>query len=779
MTDTPRAVSPPDLEAIAIGRQAEVAGGVPAVASSLREILRETGIVRGIRASSQMNQKGGFDCPGCAWPDPDDERSHFEFCENGIKAIAEEATRAVADRNFFASHSVKEIAEQTDHWIGKRGRIAEPMLLERGATHYRPVSWNEAFEIIGEELRSLATPDEAIFYTSGRTSNEAAFLYQLFVREYGTNNLPDCSNMCHESSGAAMLPTIGVGKGTVRLDDFEKAELIIVIGQNPGTNHPRMLTALQDAKRRGTKIISINPLREAGLVRFKHPQEVRGVVGSGTEITDLWLPVRINGDVALLKGIMREILDRAEAGDDVLDRAFIASHTEGFESFASALRQVSWNLIEQESGVGLEQIREAAQMAMSTDRIIVCWAMGLTQHRNAVSNIQEIVNLLLMRGSIGKPGAGACPVRGHSNVQGDRTMGIWERPRPDFLDALDREFGIDAPREHGLDTVESIHAMEEGRAKVFIAMGGNFLSATPDTHRTASALRKCRLTVHISTKLNRAHCVSGERALILPALGRTEIDEQASGEQFVSVENSMGIVHSSRGRLHPVSKHLKSEPAIVAGMARATLGNRSKVDWESLAEDYDRIRDSIERVIPGFDRYNERVREPGGFYLPNSARDREFKTVNGKAEFTVHEIEPLHLKDGQLVMMTIRSHDQYNTTIYGLNDRYRGISNGRRVVFMNETDMRARGLEAKDEVDLVSHFRDETRRAERFAVVPYEIPKGCVATYFPEGNELVALDDTARVSNTPVSKSVIVTLHPRSQDRRGESVRGSFGGEIS
>jgi molybdopterin-dependent oxidoreductase alpha subunit len=761
MTHTPRAVSPPDLEAIAIGRQAEVAGGVPAVASSLREILRETGIVRGIRASSQMNQKGGFDCPGCAWPDPDDERSHFEFCENGIKAIAEEATRAVADRNFFASHSVKEIAEQTDHWIGKRGRIAEPMLLERGATHYRPVSWNEAFEIIGEELRSLATPDEAIFYTSGRTSNEAAFLYQLFVREYGTNNLPDCSNMCHESSGAAMLPTIGVGKGTVRLDDFEKAELIIVIGQNPGTNHPRMLTALQDAKRRGTKIISINPLREAGLVRFKHPQEVRGVVGSGTEITDLWLPVRINGDVALLKGIMREILDRADAGDDVLDEAFIAAHTEGFDLFARALREVPWERIERESGIRRDQIREAAAMVMRTDRIIVCWAMGLTQHRNAVSNIQEIVNLLLMRGSVGKPGAGACPVRGHSNVQGDRTMGIWERPRPEFLDALDREFGIVSPRAHGLDTVEAIHAMEQGRAKVFIAMGGNFLSATPDTHRTAAALRRCSLTVHVSTKLNRAHCVTGSRALILPPLGRTESDVQASGEQFVSVENSMGIVHTSRGRLRPISKDLRSEPAIVAGMARATLGSSSRIAWETLVADYDRIRSAIERVIPGFERYNERVRDPGGFYLPNSARERDFRTTSGKAQFTVHEIEPLQLQPGQLVMMTIRSHDQYNTTIYGLDDRYRGVFHGRRVVFVNEADMRERHLEAKEEVDLVSHFQNEQRRAERFAVVPYEIPRGCIATYFPEGNELVPMDDTARVSNTPASKSVIVTIAKR------------------
>jgi molybdopterin-dependent oxidoreductase alpha subunit len=609
------------------------------------------------------------------------------------------------------------------------------------------------------ELNALASPDDAIFYTSGRTSNEAAFLYQLFVRQFGTNNLPDCSNMCHESSGSALTETIGVGKGTVTLDDFDLADLIFIIGQNPGTNHPRMLTALQKAKRRGCRIVHVNPLPEVGTTRFKHPQEIFGMLGKGTELADLFLQVRINGDVALLKGIMKELLEEEErTPGQVLDHEFITEQTSGFESFSDALRRVGWDEIGEQSGINREQIREAALMMMSSARTICCWAMGLTQHKNAVANIQEIVNLLLLRGQIGKPGAGVCPVRGHSNVQGDRTMGIWERPTEAFLASLAKEFNFEPPREHGLDTVEAIKAMHAHAGKVFFALGGNFLSATPDTEFTAEALRRCRLTVHVSTKLNRAHLITGEQALVLPCLGRTELDAQAAGLQFVSVENSMGVVQASRGSLEPASVHLLSEPAIVARLAAATLGERSRVDWLALAGNYDLIRAGIERVIPGFDDYNRRVREPGGFYLPNLARQRRFMTASGKANFTVHELPRHDLRPGQFLMMTMRSHDQFNTTIYGLDDRYRGIYQGRRVVFLNPQDIKDAGLKAGQLVDLTSHFEGEERTAPRFVVVPYSIPVGCAATYFPEANVLVPIGSVAEKSNTPASKSVVISI---------------------
>ncbi|HVF86602.1 MAG TPA: FdhF/YdeP family oxidoreductase, partial [Pyrinomonadaceae bacterium] len=591
--------------------------------------------------------------------------------------------------------------------------------------------------------------------------NEAAFLYQLFVRQFGTNNLPDCSNMCHESSGTALTETIGVGKGTVTLDDFNCAEAIFVIGQNPGTNHPRMLTALQAAKRNKCRIVHINPLPETGMQRFKHPQEVSGLVGRGTLLADLFLQVRINGDVALLKGIMKELLEEeARRTGEVLDHQFIAEHTAGFQEFAKELHGVAWEEIIEGSGIARAEIREAARIMMQSERTIVCWAMGLTQHKNAVANIQEIVNLLLLRGQIGKPGAGVCPVRGHSNVQGDRTMGIWERPTEAFLEALAREFDFAPPPRHGYDTVESIKAMHGGKAKVFFALGGNFLSATPDTEYTAEALRRTRLTVHVSTKLNRAHLVTGEQALILPCLGRTERDAQGSGEQFVSVENSMGVVHASRGSLDPASPHLLSEAAIVARLAEATLGRRGTVNWLSLIEDYDRIRERIARTIPGFDDYNRRVREPGGFYLPNLARERKFITATGRANFTVHPLPRHTLAPGQFLMMTMRSHDQFNTTIYGLDDRYRGIFNERRVVFLNAEDIEEAGLKKGDVVDLVSHFDDEERTARRFIVVPYSIPRRCAATYFPETNVLVPVGSVAERSNTPTSKSVVISLRP-------------------
>ncbi|HEY4426466.1 MAG TPA: FdhF/YdeP family oxidoreductase [Pyrinomonadaceae bacterium] len=738
----------------------KAAGGAPAIITAVKTISEEMGLVRGVRTLLKVNQTGGVDCPGCAWPEPDRERSHFEFCENGAKHVADEATTKRVTPEFFQQWSVAELLEQSDQWLNAQGRLTHPMLLHRDATHYEPIGWDDAFELLAGELNSLNYPDQAIFYTSGRTSNEAAFLYQLFVRQFGTNNLPDCSNMCHESSGSALSETVGVGKGTVTLDDFEEAQAIFVIGQNPGTNHPRMLTSLERAKRRGCKLVHINPLPEVGMTRFKHPQDVLGLLGSGTILADLFLQVRINGDVALLKGITKAVLAR----EDALDRDFIAQYTTGFDEFVSALETVSWNEIVEQSGVEREQIEQAARIFVDSERTIFCWAMGLTQHRNAVANIQEIVNLMLLRGQVGKPGAGLCPVRGHSNVQGDRTVGIWERPTEAFLDKLGETFDFEPPRNHGFDTVRAIHAMHEGQGKVFFALGGNFLSATPDTDFTAAALRRCRLTAHVSTKLNRSHLITGDRALILPCLGRTEIDAQASGLQFVTTENSMGVVQVSRGSLQPASEELLSEPQIVARLSRATLEHRTTVNWEELANDYDQIRDAIERVIPGFDDYNRRVREPGGFYLPNAARNRVFNTKSGKAQFTVHELPQHDLGPEQFLMMTIRSHDQFNTSVYTENDRYRGISDGRRVVFLNEEDIAAAGLKAQQVVDLVSHFEGEERIARAFIVVPYDIPRRCAATYFPEANVLVPVRHVALKSNTPVSKSVVITIRPATEE---------------
>ena len=740
-------------------KKSKAAGGVPAIVETLKVVSSEMGLVRGARTLLKVNQLGGVDCPGCAWPEPDRERSHFEFCENGAKHIADEATTKRVTPEFFQQWSVADLALQTDQWLGAQGRITHPMLLRRGATHYEAVSWDSAFELLAAELNSLNYPDQAIFYTSGRASNEAAFLYQLFVRQFGTNNLPDCSNMCHESSGTALNETIGIGKGTVTLEDFDRAEAIFVIGQNPGTNHPRMLSALQRAKRNGCKLVHINPLPEVGMIRFKHPQQVFGLLGAGTELADLFLQVKINGDVALLKGISKAVLARG-----ALDKEFIDTHTVGFREFVSALEEVSWEEIVAQAGVAQDLIEKAADVFASSERTIFCWAMGLTQHRNAVANIQEIVNLMLLRGQIGKPGAGVCPVRGHSNVQGDRTVGIWERPTAAFLDKLGEEFSFEPPRNHGFDTVKAIEAMHDGQAKVFFALGGNFLSATPDTDFTAAALRRCRLTAHVSTKLNRSHLITGDRALILPCLGRTEVDTQENGPQFVTTENSMGVVQRSQGSLEPASDELLSEPQIVARLARATFEHRTTVDWEQFAANYDLVRDAIERVVPGFENYNARVREPGGFYLPNGPRERVFKTPSGKAVFTVHPLPDLKLEPGQFLMMTIRSHDQFNTSVYTENDRYRGISNNRRVVFLNQEDIAAAGLKAQQSVDLVSHFNGEERVASKFTVVPYDIPRGCAATYFPEANVLVPVGSVAEKSNTPASKSVVISI-------KGNSVR--------
>ncbi|MEZ4699475.1 MAG: FdhF/YdeP family oxidoreductase [Rhodothermales bacterium] len=752
-----RAEPPEETTRLDLRPPPERAAGVAAIRSALRIIREEMRLGRGLNILRRVNQREGFDCPGCAWPDPAGRRSSLgEYCENGAKAVASEATEKRIGPDFFAEYSVDDLLGQSDYWHNQQGRLTHPMILREGSRHYEPIAWDDAFTRIAAHLQALDSPDQALFYTSGRTSNEAAFLYQLFGRLFGTNNFPDCSNMCHESSGMALGAVIGSGKGTVTLDDFDVAEVIVVIGQNPGTNHPRMLSALQRAKRNGATILHINPLPEAGLKRFNHPQEVAGWLSRGTMLADQFLQVRINGDVALLKGLMKAMIERH--GEAALDRAFIDPKTDGVEGFLEDLRTESWETIGEESGIDRDEIDRAADILARRERIIVCWAMGLTQHKNAIANIQSCVNLLLMRGAFGKLGAGACPVRGHSNVQGDRTMGITPRPAQPFLDALAARYGFEPPRRPGLDTVDAIQAMHAGRAHVFFALGGNFLSATPDTAFTAEALRRCRLTVQVSTKLNRAHLVTGREALILPCLGRTEVDLQASGRQFVTVENSMGIVHTSRGFLPPASEHLLSEPALVARLARAVLGAASPQPWEAWAGDYNRIREEIEAVIPGFTDYNRRVREPDGFYLPNGPRSGVFKTDTGRAMFTVHTIPRSALPEGQYLMMTIRSHDQYNTTIYGLDDRYRGIKGARRVVMMNPEDMADAGLKERDVVDLTSHFHGETRRAEAFQVVPFAIPRRCVATYFPEANVLVPIGSTADGSNTPASKSVVVSL---------------------
>ena len=768
---TPGAQPPEEQAQVKLRAPDRVAAGMRALAESLKFTARETGFARAISDWLKINKKDGFDCQSCAWPNPDRDRHVFEFCENGVKALTSEATKKQIGPEFFRKHSIADLQEQTDHWLELQGRLVHPMVKREGASHYQPIDWNDAFELMARELNALPTPNAATFYTSGRTSNEAAFLYQLFARQFGTNNLPDCSNMCHESSGVALKESIGIGKGCVRLEDFEWTDAIFIIGQNPGTNHPRMLTTLERAKKSGATIVAINPIRETGLISVvnPNPQEYRNplkfaakmLLNRGTPLADLWLPVRINGDMAAMRGIMKEMLEEEDRRPGAaLDRQFIDQYTTGFEEFAAHVCATPWDQILEISALTREQIRTAAEIAMRAKRIICCWAMGLTQHKNAVATIQEVMNFLLLGGNIGKRGAGPCPIRGHSNVQGDRTMGIWERMTDAFRDKLGREFQFSPPRGHGTNTVETIKKMHEGEIQFFFAMGGNFLAAPPDTEYTAKALQKCRVTAHVSTKLNRAHLITGEIALILPCLGRSEIDRQESGEQFVTVEDSMGIINPSRGHAEPASQHLLSEPAIVAGLAKATLGSRSTVGWDGLVANYDRIRDRIERVVPGFENFNARIRKDV-FYLPNDARDRrKFNNPEGKAKFSISQLTPPNLAPDQYLMTTVRSHDQFNTTIYGLNDRYRGVYNGRRVIFMNGDDIKAAGLRQGQLVDLTSYYRDETRTACHFMVAPMEIARRCTATYFPEANVLVSINNSADRSNTPVSKSLVISIAP-------------------
>ncbi|MFY1697134.1 MULTISPECIES: FdhF/YdeP family oxidoreductase [unclassified Solwaraspora] len=739
---------------LTVGEPATSAAGLPGVTHALRAGVAQMGVRRTALTLARVNQPGGFDCPGCAWPEPAAKhRAHAEFCENGAKAVAEEATLRRVTPEFFAAHPISELATRSDHWLGQQGRLTHPMVRRPGADHYTPIDWDEAFGLIADQLRALDSPDRAAFYTSGRTSNEAAFLYQLFARSLGTNNLPDCSNMCHESSGVALLSTIGIGKGSVTLDDLHRAKLIVVVGQNPGTNHPRMLSALERAKRDGATIVAVNPLPEAGLIRFRNPQRPGGLVGAGTPLADHFLQIRIGGDLALFQAIGALLV-----ATDAVDTDFVDTHTSGYADYRAARAQVDWPTVTAATGLDRAQIVEVAKLFADSEATIVCWAMGLTQRQDSVDAIREIVNVQLLRGMIGKPGAGLCPVRGHSNVQGDRTMGIWHEP-PAWLPALGRQLGVPMPTATGLDTVGAIRAMRDGDVRVFMALGGNFAAASPDTAVTEAALASCALTVHVSTKLNRSHVVPGGTSLILPCLGRTERDRQPGGEQFVTVEDSMSAVHASRGRLAPASDHLLSEVAIVARLARATLPD-SPVPWEAYQADYATIRATIAGAVPGFADFERRVAEPDGFVLPHPPRDRRtFATPSGRAAFTVSPLTVIEVPPGRLLLQTMRSHDQYNTTIYGLDDRYRGIRGGRRVVFVHPDDLAALGVADGDVVDLVSEWSDQVeRRAKAFRAVSYPTARGCAAAYFPEANVLVPLDSTAAGSNTPTSKQIIIRL---------------------
>ena len=750
---------------VKVGPPKTSAVGIPAIGHALQAAVSEMGLRRGARTLIALNQVEGFDCPGCAWADPKaDKRAHAEFCENGAKATSWEATRDRVGREFFATHSIPELLGEDSHSLEHHGRLTEPMYLAPGADHYTPISWDDALALVATRLRAMPDPNRAAFYTSGRASNEAAFAFQLLARRLGTNNLPDCSNMCHESSGTALVETIGVGKGVVTLDDItDHAELIVIVGQNPGTNHPRMLSALEKAKLRGARIVTANPLPEAGLVRFKNPQSVRGLIGGGTKLTDRYLPVRVNGDLAMFAGVNKALLAREDAAPGtIFDHEFIEKYCDGFEEACQSWRNLEWSVLEFQSGLTRKQIEEFATDVVAAKSVIVTWAMGITQHRNAVATIREIVNFLLLRGNIGRPGAGPSPIRGHSNVQGDRTMGIWEKVPDTFLDKLRDEFGFDPPRAHGHDTVDTIRAMRDGQIDVFFALGGNFVAATPDTAVSEAAMKKCALTVHVATKLNRSHLCHGTEALLLPCLSRSERDVQAGVEQFLTVEDTMSMVHSTHGRLEPGSDYLRSEVSIVCGLGNALFGE--DIGWTSMASDYALIRRHIEKVVDGFENFEERVKEPGGFMLPRGPHDsRTFKTKTGKARFTVNEPDAIVVPEGHLLLQTVRSHDQFNTTVYGLDDRYRGIHGGRRVVFVNETDLRERNLSDGDMVDLISVWTDGERRANGFRAVVYPTPKGCAATYFPEANVLVPLDATAIGSNTPTSKSVIIRIEPASR----------------
>ncbi|OIJ25672.1 FdhF/YdeP family oxidoreductase [Nocardioides luteus] len=745
------------VDALGVTEPKTWAAGVPAVRKAIEYSLTQTSVRRTALTLLNLNQAGGMDCPGCAWPEPG-HRHLNEYCENGAKHIADEATSRRVTREFFARHSIEELDRKSDYWLNQQGRLTEPMVKRPGATHYEPISWADAFATVAEELNGLDSPDEAMFYVSGRLNNEAAFLLQLFARAFGTNNLPDCSNMCHESSGSALNETLGIGKGSVQLEDIYNADLVFVVGQNPGTNHPRMLSALEETKQRGGKVIAVNTLPEAGLMRFKNPQKARGVVGRGTQIADRFLQIRPGGDLALFQMLNRLLLEAdRSAGGGVLDWEYIAEYTTGFYAFAEHAGTITWKEALEATGLTREEIEAVHEQVLASRSVIVCWAMGLTQHKHGVPTIREVVNFLMLRGNIGKPGAGVCPVRGHSNVQGDRTMGIWEKMPGSFLDALGAEFGFDPPRKHGYDSVDGVRAMRDGRAKVFMGIAGNFVRAISDSDVAEAALRKCRLTVQVSTKLNRSHTVVGETALILPTLGRSDVDVQATGEQFVTVEDSMSSVHATRGKLPPASEHLLSEVAIVSRLAKATIGDRYGIRWADFEADYDRVRDRIARVVPGFEDFNRRIKDPNGFVLPNPVNSGVYRTPSGKAVFTRNDLTWLEAPPGHLILQTLRSHDQWNTIPYAMDDRYRGIHHARRVVMVNPADLDELGLADGDRVDIVSVWEDGVeRRAPGFTLVAYPASRGSAAAYYPETNVLVPLDSVAEGSNTPTSKGVVV-----------------------
>jgi molybdopterin-dependent oxidoreductase alpha subunit len=765
-----QAQNPIDLGDLRIGRASEEAAGIPAIWNTMVYGIGEMGPIRSSEAFLKINQATGFDCQSCAWPSPDNKRKIFEFCENGAKAVSDESTQKRVRPEFFAQYSIADLAAKSDYWLNQQGRLTSPMVRQAGATHYQPITWPEAFAMIADELNGLDSPDQACFYTSGKTTNEPAFLLQLFARQFGTNNLPDCSNMCHESSGVAMIETLGVGKGAATVEDMESSELIFIFGNNPGTNHPRMLTSLQKAKDQGAKIIVVNPLPEVSMMRVINPnpqdysnplQLPFALLGKGQALADLYLPVRVNGDVAAIKGILKDLFERERAGQaSAIDHEFIRTYTEGFEALLADVEATSWEEIEENSGLTRNQLRVAADMYAASKKTIIAWCLGVTQHRNGVDNVSMIVNLLLVGGNIGRPGAGTVCVRGHSNVQGDRTMGVWERPPKPFLDALGKEFNFAPPQKWGYDTVETLHAMFDGEVKVFFAISGNFLSNVPDTVYSAHAMQRCKLTAHVSTKLNRSHLITGERALILPCLGRSEEDRQATGKQFLTVEDSMGIVDPSQGFLRPASPDLLSDVAIIANLAHVTLGPRTPTNWLGFVADYNLIRDAISRVIPGFENFNERLAKEKFFYLPNAAKHRIFRTSSGKAKLSVCPIPKHDLKADEFLLTTIRSHDQFNSTIYGLNDRYRGVYGGRRVLFLNPLDMEARNLKAGQIVNIYSHFEGEVRKAPRFAIVPYAIARRSAAAYYPETNVLIPIRSVAAKSNTPAFKSIRITLIP-------------------
>ena len=732
------------------------AGGWGALKSSVKFIINAD-FFKTSKALLNLNQVDGFDCPGCAWPDPaEKDRSMNEYCENGVKAISFETTKKRASLDLFKEKTVTQLNELDVFNITNQGRLTQPLVYNRQTDKYEAISWEKAFYTVGKHLKNLPNPDDAIFYTSGRTSNEAAFLYQLMGRMIGTNNFPDCSNMCHESSGVGMSESIGIGKGTVDLEDFHKAELIMIFGQNPGTNHPRMLSELQKASKRGAKIVSINPLKEAGLVSFVHPQNVTQMITNiSTPISTNYYQVRMGSDMAVIQAIIKYIFEKHS---NKIDTNFINEHTSGFQEYKEEILTISWDELIEQSSISMDQIIEIAELYVQSDRTICCWAMGLTQHKHGVATIEEVLNLLLLKGNIGKEGSGACPVRGHSNVQGDRTVGISEAPKEEFLKKIDSVFNFKSPRTHGYDVVHAIKAMHKEKNKVFIGLGGNFADAAPDTKMTYEALQNCALTVHISTHLNKSHLICGNEALILPCLGRTELDIQKYGVQSITVEDSMSMVHSSKGKSIPITRNIKSEPAIVAGIANAALGNK-KVDFIDLISDYGKIREKIEEVLPEFNSYNEEIKKPGGFELYNSAKNRVWKTPTKKANFLINKIPNLRIEKNHLILMTLRSHDQFNTTVYGMNDRYRGIENKRKLIFLNEKDIKKLGFKNGDIVDIQSHSKDNIKREVLgFEIISYDIKEGCSAAYFPEATPLVSIEHFDKKSFTPSYKFIDITL---------------------